>query len=505
MRRQSYDGYTFTYEDVGNAGYEVHNDGEIWAATLWDLRKALGQTLSDSLVIGGLKGTPCSPSMTDARDAILSADGAANGGVNRATIWEVFARHGLGFSANGVEGTGATGTIYDAAFDRPADLQPARGPAITSKPLSVTVGLGDNYAYTVGATNPAGGTLNFSLASGPAGMSVDPLSGVVSWTGTFTSPRVKIVVTDGRGGRVTHGYLAPVLTRLALGNPIIIAGATGTIGVAYVDVPVGLNVLQFSLRNGTGDADLYVIDPAGRLRLSGRNGSNETLTFGNPAAGRWGVLTDAYEGYDNLTLTAISITPSPLSPSTVVSGLGGVIGSETLYRIPLPAETASFKVATSGGSGDVDLYIKQGSPALCQSSDNVSTPCSYTSLSETEGNDEAITLTNPAAGDWYLDLSGFDFFSGVTLTTSLTLRQPDLNVTNSHTGVFRQGQKGVGYSIVVSNAGAVDTTGTVTVVDTLPAGLTGTAIEGAGWTCLTATATCTRTDVLAAGASYPPV
>src|SRR5581483_7276262 len=101
LRRQSYEGYTFTFEDIGNSGYEVHDDGEIWAAALWDLRKVLGPTSTDRLVVNGLKATPCNPSMTDARDAILAADLASNGGANRALIWTIFAKHGLGYSARG--------------------------------------------------------------------------------------------------------------------------------------------------------------------------------------------------------------------------------------------------------------------------------------------------------------------------------------------------------------------------------------------------------------------
>src|SRR4029078_600009 len=119
IRRQSYEGYTFTYEDVGNTGYEVHKDGEIWTAALWDLRKALGKDITDRLVVDGLKATPCNPSMTDARDAILSADQAADRGANCSAIWTVFARHGLGFSALGVDGTQLSGTRYDAAYDLP--------------------------------------------------------------------------------------------------------------------------------------------------------------------------------------------------------------------------------------------------------------------------------------------------------------------------------------------------------------------------------------------------
>src|SRR5207253_1513443 len=61
------------------------------------------------------------------------------------------------------------------------------------------------------------------------------------------------------------------------------------------------------------------------------------------------------------------------------------------------------------------------------------------------------------------------------------------------------------YTITVTNSGTGPSSGTVTVVDTLPAGLTATAIGGGGWSCTLATLTCTRSDVLAASASYPSI
>ena len=45
----------------------------------------------------------------------------------------------------------------------------------------------------------------------------------------------------------------------------------------------------------------------------------------------------------------------------------------------------------------------------------------------------------------------------------------------------------------------------VTVTDSLPAGLSPTAIAGTGWTCTLASVTCTRSDALAAPASYPAI
>jgi Zn-dependent metalloprotease len=222
LRRQSYEGYTFTYEDVGNSGYEVHNDGEIWAATLWDLRKSLGQTVTDRLVVNGLKATPCNPSMTDARDAILSADLASNGGANRVAIWTIFAKHGLGFSARGVDGF--AGTLYDAAYDLPPDLQNGKNPLITSEPLFVPLGVGDLYAYRVLVSNPNAGTLDFELNSGPNGMTVNPLSGAVNWIATFTGQRVKITVTDGKGGKSFTAILLPYLLTLLPARPFSSVG-----------------------------------------------------------------------------------------------------------------------------------------------------------------------------------------------------------------------------------------------------------------------------------------
>jgi uncharacterized protein (TIGR03437 family) len=83
--------------------------------------------------------------------------------------------------------------------------------------------------------------------------------------------------------------------------------------------------------------------------------------------------------------------------------------------------------------------------------------------------------------------------------------QPDLTVALSHAGTFKPGQTGATYSITVTNAGTASTTGAVSVVDSLPAGLTATAIAGIGWTCTLGTLTCTRSDVLASSGTYPPI
>jgi len=300
VRRNSYERYPYTYQDLGNHGFEVHNDGEIWAATLWDLRKVLGQEVTDKLVMAGLHFTPCRPAMTDARDGILAADNAMNGGANRAAIWTVFARHGMGQSAGGLDGFSRRGTVFTAAYDLPADLAPGnQSPVITSHSLPIP-GSGDKFTYTIDAADPDGGTLAYQLVSGPEGMTVSD-SGTVQWTAGFLGAPVQIAVTDGQGGRVVHGFYLFVQTPLMLGTPVRVNGVEGQTAYASLDVKAGAPYLQVTLRDGNGDADLWISDPRGvYVGASLRYGSTETLTIPAPAAGTWGIEVDGYRQYNGV-------------------------------------------------------------------------------------------------------------------------------------------------------------------------------------------------------------
>ena len=96
----------YTYADYGAViGFpEVHSDGEIWAQTLWDLRDALGSTVTESLVTRAMELSPANPSFLDKRNAILVADTAVRGGRDQTTIWKVFAKRGMGFFAGAFGG-----------------------------------------------------------------------------------------------------------------------------------------------------------------------------------------------------------------------------------------------------------------------------------------------------------------------------------------------------------------------------------------------------------------
>ena len=87
---------------------------------------------------------------------------------------------------------------------------------------------------------------------------------------------------------------------------------------------------------------------------------------------------------------------------------------------------------------------------------------------------------------------------------------PDLTIAKTHTGNFTQGQTGATYTLTATNSGSATTSGTITVIDTVPTELTATAASGTGWTCSLNMPTagqvqCTRSDGLTAGSSYPSI
>jgi exo-1,4-beta-D-glucosaminidase len=119
----------------------------------------------------------------------------------------------------------------------------------------------------------------------------------------------------------------------------------------------------------------------------------------------------------------------------------------------------------------------------------------------------------PASGTETVKVNGGGNVGGpASVSAPTTIQQSaDLNVASAHSGSFAQGGTGT-YKLTVSNvdgpnaptAGGLSY-GLVSLTDTLPWGLTATAMSGSGWTCDTAAVTCYREDSLAAGSSYPPV
>ncbi|MGI8522985.1 MAG: M4 family metallopeptidase, partial [Nocardioides sp.] len=91
----------YTYGDFPNitGGPEVHSSGEIWAQTLWDIRKRLGHNVADTVITRGMSLSANDPSYLDMRNAIIQADKVAYGSDNTRVLWKIFAHRGMGYFA----------------------------------------------------------------------------------------------------------------------------------------------------------------------------------------------------------------------------------------------------------------------------------------------------------------------------------------------------------------------------------------------------------------------
>ncbi|HSS22117.1 MAG TPA: M36 family metallopeptidase [Pyrinomonadaceae bacterium] len=307
-----------SYADVCAGGCEVHNDGEVWAVTLWDLRTQLGKATTDLLVLNGMKFTPTRPSFLNARDGILQADQNMNAGANRCAIWTVFARHGMGVSA-----VGNDGTTHTAATNVPADcggtctfsINPTSASFAAgggSASVTVTAAAGCNWTavsnssfvtITSGSSGSGNGTVNYSVAAN---------TGTGSRNGTMTIAGQTFTVTQaGTGGGGTNLLVNPGFETGT--TPWVISGATtrstGSFphsGTAYmilginnsststlyqtVTVPSGGANLNFWLNITTSEAPGTIFD---RLFIEVRSTSGTLLatlaTFSNVDSGTAGV------------------------------------------------------------------------------------------------------------------------------------------------------------------------------------------------------------------------
>jgi hypothetical protein len=95
----------YTYGDLVAIGgsAEVHSSGEVWAQTLWDIRKAFGHRVADTVITRGMSLSANDPSMLDMRNAILQADLVASHGDHTAKLWKIFAKRGMGFFAASID------------------------------------------------------------------------------------------------------------------------------------------------------------------------------------------------------------------------------------------------------------------------------------------------------------------------------------------------------------------------------------------------------------------
>ena len=196
-----------------------------------------------------------------------------------------------------------------------------------------------------------------------------------------------------------------------------LSGAQGSEIFFTLDVPSGATNLSFQISGGSGDADLYVRQGADPTTSTydcrpWLNGSNETCDFSTPQAGTWHVMIRGYSSYSSVSLVGSFDEPdtgggtTALAKGVPVSGLAGTQGSEVFFTLEVPAGATDLSFTMSGGSGDADLYVRQGAEP---------TTGTYDCRPYRNGNNETCSFASPQGGTWHVMIRGFQPYSSVTL------------------------------------------------------------------------------------------
>jgi serine protease len=122
-------------------------------------------------------------------------------------------------------------------------------------------------------------------------------------------------------------------------------------------------------------------------------------------------ILDAKKVVDAVNGTTPPPTGGTLTNGMPVTGLSAATGASLNYTMAVPAGATNLKFVTSGGTGDLDMYVKFGSAP---------TDTSYDCRPYANGNAETCNIATAQAGTYYVRLKAYTTFSGASLTGSYT-------------------------------------------------------------------------------------
>ncbi len=329
----------------GNGGCEVHNIGEIWCNSLWEVRSRViadpafangnvptGNNKMLQIVTDALKMTPINPSFIDARDALIAADAATNAGANEKWIWQGFADRGLGYNA-----VAPYSRMYAYAAGHVGIGESFDVPYLDVQSVAIDDSIGNNNGaidpkepvrLTVKLKNPWKSTA-FNVASATATLT-SSTAGVTIVTNSSTYPAIAAL---GNADGTKFQILAPTgATAGQLLNFTITVTST-----------LGTKAVNFTLRVGTsagnGAPVTYTSTIAGGLAItaSSSRGVVNTLTIPDDyeiadVNFKLNSLTHIYTGYVTAMLRASNGLGTDLI-SVTGAGVSGFSGDNFINTV----------------------------------------------------------------------------------------------------------------------------------------------------------------------------
>ena len=287
-------------------------------------------------------------------------------------------------------------------------------------------------------------------------------------------------------------------------DPALACGASITATVAHVDGATNLGNSTYTIATGVVGATTTTSYTGPSVAIPDNNATGVNIVL--PVSGVVGRISDLNFRLD--ALAGCSNLSTNSDPSVTHTFMGDLV-----FKLTSPGGTTVNLITRRGDLGNnfctILLDDDGGFPAASTMPNTGAVAGNFapeTALSAFDGQNANGTWTLNVADLGPADIGTLNRFSLIiTGRTCTPPPLPDLTISKTHVGNFAQGQVGASYTATVANSGtaAKASASPVTVTDVPPSGLTVTAMSGSGWTCTAPS--CTRTDVLAAAASYPPI
>jgi extracellular elastinolytic metalloproteinase len=303
-------GYTYGDFPLIGGSPEVHASGEVWAQTLWDIRKKFGHTKADTLITRAMELSPADPTMLDMRNAILQADKVAYKAADKTSLWSIFAKRGMGWFAGAADG---------------GDTQPA-----------------EDFHLPPSAELPLGtlsGTVKDANTNAPLVGAVVRITGHDSgFVGSFTA------LTNG-AGQYSIGNV-PVGTY----KKVVVSNDGYEVGTTAVPVAASGSTKNFQIRKDYAAS-------SGGASITGANGPDYT-DFGCGPDGAidlsqgtgWGSTTGDDDGDPATTIVPKSITvklPVKINISSTGSTTAFAVDPTATCGDPGSSSTSEYKIEVS--------------------------------------------------------------------------------------------------------------------------------------------------------------
>ena len=436
---------------------QVHNAGEVWSSTLWEVRNrlivrlgwAVGNRKTLQLVTDGMKLAPLNPTFIQERDAIIAAAAASSAApeasADVADVREGFRIRGMGFSAS-VQSVSAVTEAFDFpnisvvdpfsvsdstgdgdGFPEPGEnvllsvaISNTTGSTITNVVGTVTGGGSANYGniadgqtvvrnipYTVPANVACGALHTVSItASSDAGSQTPvtktfrvgaPVGGAPT---TFTNSTAMTIPGTGTGPGPSGPY----------GTTITTSGLTGNKNIR-------LELSGFT-HTFPGDVDVLLVGPGGQkfIPMSDMGGTSDAVNFTTQLVDTAtaslptgdGTLNGEFKPGDNTSGDTFA-APAPAAPYTSAAPVGSGTFAST-FGTAGAALNGTWTLYVMDDAG-VDTGSMTGWKLTFESNDY---SCVLNTVAKSRADFDGdgktdLSVFRPSEGNWYLNNSTAGF------------------------------------------------------------------------------------------------